>query len=56
MLKIIDKQKQELITGLADLYIKKENIEKQIDAQKVAIEQCNSLIRAIGEGVANNEA
>jgi hypothetical protein len=40
MLNIIRKQKQELIVGLADLYIKKEALEKQIEAQRVAIEQC----------------
>jgi hypothetical protein len=46
MLNIIRKQKQELIVGLADLYIKKEALEKQIEAQRVAIEQCIVLEKA----------
>jgi hypothetical protein len=47
MLDIIRKQKQELIVGLADLYIKKEALEKQIEAQRVAIEQCNVLEKEV---------
>jgi len=49
MLKIVQKQKQELIIGLADLFIKKESVKKQIDAQRVAIEQCNVLIKEMEE-------
>jgi hypothetical protein len=52
MLSIIRKQKQELIVGLADLYIKKEALEKQIEAQRVAIEQCITLEKA-AEGEKN---
>jgi len=47
MIQIIKKQKQELIVGLADLYIQKERIDKQIEAQRVAIKQCSALINAI---------
>jgi len=54
MLDIIRKQKQELIIGLADLYIKKDGIVKQIEAQRVAIEQCSVLINAV-EGKKNEE-
>lgn len=46
MLEIIEKHKQELIIGLADLYIRKERIEEQIKAQRAAIEQCSALQKA----------
>lgn len=49
MLDIIEKHKQELIIGLADLYIRKERIEEQIKAQRTAIEQCNTLQKAAEE-------
>jgi hypothetical protein len=44
MIQIIEKQKQELMVGLADLFIQKENIEEQIKIQRVAIRQCMDLI------------
>ncbi len=51
MLEIIERQKQELIVGLADLYVQKERLEEQIKAQRVAIEQCSVLIKAVQETV-----
>jgi len=50
MREIIEKQYNNLIVGLADLYVQKERIEDQIKAQKVAVEQCKYLIaKADGE-------
>ena len=47
MLSIIEKQKQDLMIGLADLFIQKENIEEQVRSQRVAIGQCIDLINQI---------
>jgi len=41
----IEKQCQELTIGLANLYMQKEQIEEQIKAQRVAIEQCRQLLK-----------
>lgn len=49
MKEIITKQKNELIIGLADLYVQKEQIEEQIKAQKVAIEQCSIFSKQADE-------
>lgn len=35
----------QLLIGLADLYINKEEIEKRIVAQKVAIQECQELLK-----------
>lgn len=52
MLEIIKKQRQDLLVGLADLYVQKENtekqktkIEEQIIIQRVAIDQCGVLLK-----------
>ena len=57
MREVIEKRFNELIAGLADLYIQKEEVEKQINNQRVAIEQCRQLLKAgeQNEGVQEGE-
>jgi len=50
MLNIVKRQQQELLVGLANLYIQKESLDKQIEAQKVAIQQCATLVKEVEKG------
>jgi superoxide dismutase len=49
MIKIIEKRHQELVAGLAELYVNKSEIEKTIETQKAAIAECSLLAQKIEE-------
>jgi hypothetical protein len=43
----IQRRKNDLIAGLAELYMSKEDIDKKIEAQKVAINELNEILDKI---------
>jgi DNA polymerase sigma len=42
---IVEKTRNELSNGLIQLYMQKEQVDEQIKAQRVAIEQCTQILK-----------